>query len=112
MGVPLDPANRMEVPLLSKFKSFFKNDNIKIDNPVFTLHHKVSFAVIFIGVLFTFGENYLVKEAITCTGSKTPDAFDLHFCWLHGGTHVTKEGQQQDLTKCRYYPKKEEPETT
>jgi len=66
-------------------KKLFKFDKVHHDNWLFKLHHQVNFFVIFVGVLFILGENYLNEQAIVCNGG---DEYSNQFCWLHGTGHL------------------------
>lgn len=87
-----------DIPLYGSFqKTFFKKDDIKIDNYLFRLHHQVSSALVIIGILFIFAENYLDGKAIECTGG---NAYQTRFCWLHGAGYVAESLQKSGVTKC------------
>ena len=44
----------------------FRFDAVLIDNPIFKLHHQGNFFLVLFGVVFTYGINYLDKNAIIC----------------------------------------------
>jgi len=72
----------------AELKKLFKKDDVIHDNILFKLHHQVNFFVIFVGVVFIFGENYLNGKAITCKGG---DDYSNQYCWLHGTGHLPAE---------------------
>jgi len=69
----------------SQVKKLFKGDSTVLDNFVFQLHHKYSFVVILIGILFISCENYLNDSAITCVDGND---YINNFCFLHGAAHI------------------------
>jgi len=78
-----------------------KRDEVKIDNLLFQLHHQVNFIVLLVGFAFTFAENYIDGDAITCFGQGVND-YTTKFCFIHGSTYI-KDSIQTELTgrKCR-----------
>lgn len=78
-----------------------KRDEVKIDNLLFQLHHQVNFIVLLVGFAFTFAENYIDGDAITCIGQGVND-YTTKFCFIHGSTYI-KDSIQTELTgrKCR-----------
>jgi len=71
---------------LTKFlNSLLKGDKHVTENKVFTLHHRINFFVIMIGVACLFAGNYLVKDPITCLGGGD---YAKAYCWLHGARQL------------------------
>jgi len=81
---------------LDGFQKWFKTDQVTIDNKLFRLHHQVSFAILFVGLIFIFVENHLNGSAITC---KDDDVYANKFCWIHGTGHVA-ENLRNKVTQC------------
>jgi len=81
-----------------------KRDEVKIDNFLFQLHHQMNFIVLLVGFAFTFAENYIDGDAITCTDKDGKDVNDYKtkFCFIHGSAYI-KDSLQTELTgrKCR-----------
>jgi hypothetical protein len=82
-GIPITNIN---------LKKLFKKDDLIIDNYISRLHHKVTFLLLLIGVIFIFGENYLDGQAIVCSEA---DGYTQKFCWLHGTTYVADHLMQR-----------------
>jgi len=68
---------------------FWRGDPVLHDNFLFKLHHQANFAIIFFGVAFIFGMNYLDGTAIQCTANKHQH-FSEKYCWLHGSGHIVE----------------------
>merc|ERR1711934_498628 len=51
-----------------------------------------TFVIIFIGLLFSMGNNYLNKDAIICHGGSD---YVNNFCYLHGSSHVPQALQAE-----------------
>jgi len=73
-------------------KKLFKPSDVRISNFVFTLHQQWTFVIIFIGILFSMGNNYLNKDAIICHGGSD---YINNFCYLHGSSHVPQTLQAE-----------------
>jgi len=73
-------------------KKLFKPSDVRISNFVFTLHQQWTFVIIFIGLLFSMGNNYLNKDAIICHGGSD---YINNFCFLHGSSHVPQALQAE-----------------
>jgi len=73
-------------------KKLFKPSDVRISNFVFTLHQQWTFVIIFIGLLFSMGNNYLNKDAIICHGGSD---YTNNFCYLHGSSHVPQTLQAE-----------------
>jgi len=77
----------------------FRLDAVLIDNPIFKLHHQGNFFLVLFGVVFTYGINYLDKNAIICDDKDLPE-FTHQYCWLHGSGHIPSDLHGPDL-KCQ-----------
>jgi hypothetical protein len=73
-------------------KKLFNPSEVRISNFVFTLHQQWTFVIIFIGILFSMGNNYLNKDAIICHGGSD---YVNNFCYLHGSSHVPQALQAE-----------------
>jgi len=78
--------------ITSHVKKLFKPSDVRISNFVFTLHQQWTFVIIFIGILFSMGNNYLNKDAIICHGGSD---YVNNFCYLHGSSHVPRALQAE-----------------
>lgn len=73
---------------LSAIKSIFKSDTVSHDNKLFKLHHQVNYFVVFLGIVFIFGQNYL-GSPIKCY--RESDGYILQYCWYHGSGHIPEK---------------------
>jgi len=80
-------------------KKLFKPSDIQISNFVFTLHQQWTFVIVFIGLIFSMGNNYLNKDAITCHGGSD---YINNFCFLHGSSHIPQvlQAELSSATSC------------
>merc|ERR1712130_202581 len=80
-------------------KKLFKPSDIQISNFVFTLHQQWTFVIVFIGLIFSMGNNYLNKDAITCHGGSD---YINNFCFLHGSSHIPQvlQAELSSSTSC------------
>jgi len=69
--------------------SFVKIDRNKpdIDTFVAKLHHRVSYSILFFGVLGSLASSFLFCEQIICKIKKDDD-YNKNFCLIHGAEHV------------------------
>jgi len=84
------------LPIISNLLKWFKGDELKIDNPLFRLHHQASTFIIMFGLLFIFLENHLDGRAIVCQGG---DQYARSYCWIHGTAYV-RDHLQGKATGC------------
>merc|ERR1711994_964248 len=80
-----------------KLKDLYQGDAVLHDNFLFKLHHQANFAIVLLGVAFTFGMNYLNGNAIECKGGGD---FDKQYCWLHGAGHIPQNLNPKEI-KCK-----------
>jgi len=80
-------------------KKLFKPSDIQISNFVFTLHQQWTFVIVFIGLIFSMGNNYLNKDAMICHGG---NSYINNFCFLHGSSHVPRvlQAELSSSTSC------------
>jgi len=71
--------------------SFVKIDKDKanIDTFVAKLHHKISYSILFFGVLGSLASSFLFSQQIVCKEYKDyKDDYNKNFCLIHGAEHV------------------------
>jgi len=87
------------LPVVGNLQKWFtKKDNVIIDNPLFRVHHQLSFFVLMVGLAFIFIENNFDGKAIECADA-TP--FQTKHCWLHGTGPVKSE--DHSVTQCSVF---------
>ena len=85
--------------LTNQVRKLFNPSDVRIGNFVFTLHQQWTFVIIFIGLLFSMGNNYLNKDAMICHGGSS---YINNFCFLHGSSHVPRalQAELSSSTSC------------
>jgi len=78
-------------------KDLFKRDSVRHDDVLFRLHHQINFFVVFFGVVFLTGMNYLNGNSIICLGGND---YITQYCWLHGSGIIPDKLRRQAEVKC------------
>jgi len=80
-----------------KLKDLFKKDSVRHDDILFRLHHQANFFVVFFGVVFLTGMNYLNGKSIICLGGND---YTTQYCWLHGSGIIPDKLRRNAEVKC------------
>ena len=93
-----------QLPVLRKLFRWFKGEGVKIDSPLFRLHHQLNTLVILIGFIYISVENHL-DESILCQSPPSISAYAKSYCWIHGTAYIRKHLQVVEESAKKIMPR-------